>query len=198
MKRGNHSKSRASKGLVLILALVLVFGAAVGGTVAWLMAKTTTITNTFSSSDITVTLSESENLNLQMVPGRTITKDPKVTVAANSENCWLLVKVEKKNDFDTFMTYDMAKDGEGNDIWKIVPGQTDVFYREVTKNSSAQEFAVINGNTVTVRNTVTKTAMNALTEETYPKLEITAYAVQQDAATTAGAAWTLAQDDTQY
>ena len=153
--------------LVLVVALV-----SVGGTIAWLTATTTPVTNTFTTSDINITLSESENLNLKMVPGGTITKDPKVTVKAGSEACYLFVKVEESPNLKSFITYTMA------DGWTALSGVTGVYYRKVDATTADREFSVLKDNQVTVNNSVTKDMMNSLTASNYPTLKFTAYACQ--------------------
>lgn len=162
------------KTLALVLALVLVVGCVAGGTVAWLFDKTEPVKNTFTTSDIDIKLEETEN-DFKMVPGYTIEKDPKVTVSADSEKCYLFVKVEKSSNFDTFLQYEMADgwtQGNGTEI------PDDVWYRTVDTGNSEQVFDVLKDNQVTVLDTVTKEMMNALTQDSYPTLTVTAYASQ--------------------
>lgn len=159
------------KTAALLLALVLVFGVAVGGTLAWLTDKTDAVKNTFTTSDIDIELKETKT-DFKMVPGCDIDKDPKVTVKANSEKCWLFVKLDKSDNFDTFMTYDMA------DGWTELTGETGVYYRVVDASTSDTSFDVLKDNKVTVRSDVTKAQMNGLTTDTYPTLTVTAYASQ--------------------
>ena len=159
------------KSLALLLAIAIVVVGAVAGTVAWLTDKTPSVTNTFTTSDINIELKETKN-NFQMIPGWTIGKDPKVTVKAGSEACYLFVKLEKSANFDTFMTYEMA------DGWQALPGNAGVYYREVAAATADTTFEVLKDNQVTVRDDVTKAQMNALTEDTYPTLTVTAYASQ--------------------
>ena len=164
------------KSLALVLALAMIVVCVVGGTLAWLTAKTSDVKNTFTTSDVDITLTESTT-NYQMIPGYTIDKDPKVTVKAGSEKCYLFVKVVESDNFDSFMTYDMAtgwtqlKDASNNDV-------TGVFYREVGTAAANQEFGVLKDNQVTVRGDVTKTMLNGLNEATQPTLTFTAYACQ--------------------
>lgn len=168
-----------------IAAIALVICCAVGGTLAWLTDQTGPVTNTFTVGNIDITLAESKNLDLKMVPGNTITKDPKVTVVAGSEACWLFVKVEKSANFDSFLTYTMA------DGWTQLTGVTGVYYREVAAPTTDQEFAVLANNQVTVKDTVTKADMDNLTSSgaTLPTLTFTAYAVQQANIADATTAW---------
>ena len=171
--------------LVMILALTLIVGGIVGGSVAWLTAQTAPVVNTFTVGDINITLAETTTA-FKMVPGNPIAKDPKVTVLANSEACWLFVKVEKSANFDSFMTYSMA---EG---WTALSGEDGVYYREVAATgTTGTSFGVLASDQVTVKNTVTKEMMNAITNGTAPAptLTFTAYAVQKDNIADAATAW---------
>lgn len=187
-KRAVSSGVSRGKTTALILALVLALGCAVGGTVAWLSDQTDPVVNTFTYGDINIALTETDtddgdadpNTNqYKMLPGKAISKDPEVTVLGGSEDCWLFVQLDKSENFDDFMTYEIA---EG---WTALEGETDVYYRQVDGSEADQKFRVIKDDTVFVKDTVTKDELNALDEtpgaETYPTLTITAYAVQYDA-----------------
>lgn len=171
------------KLIIGIIAAVLLLSCTVGATLAWLIDETDTVINTFTYGDINITLDESEDLDLKMIPGKTITKDPVVTVKGGSEACWLFVKIEESSNFDSFMTYATA---EG---WTALDEVDGVYYREVTSSADDQEFPVIAGDQVTVSVDVTKEALTALTTETAPKLSFTAYAVQAEGFDTAADAW---------
>lgn len=189
------------KVLALVLAVVLVLGAVIGTTVAWLITNTTPVVNTFTYGDINITLEETDtNLDedndektneYQMVPGKEIDKDPKVTVLKNSEDCWLFVKVEKSSNFDEFMTYEMAEGWTELDAANY-PG---IYYREVAKSDSDAQFAVLKDNKVTVKEDVTKDMFNKLDADAdnkiYPQLKVTAYAVQKAGVASAADAWNL-------
>ena len=157
------------KTLITILATVLVCCFAVGGTLAWLMDSTETITNTFTVGDINITLTESDNLDLKIVPGTTIIKDPKVTVEGGSEACWLFVKVEKTN-WNNALTYEL-------DGWDEL--QSGVYYKSVEASDADQSFVVLKDNAVKIADTLTKTDLEAMATN-QPKLTITAYAVQSE------------------
>ena len=202
-----NKKSVSMKLVVLLLAVVLVIGCAAGGTLAWLIAKTNPIENTFSAANINITLEETPNADSddegtdydiwvgKMVPGTTISKDPKVTVAGGSEACWLFIKVEAKNGVDlataatdsTYVTYALA---EG---WAAVPNTTGVYYREVSASTANQAYDVISGNQVSIPDTVTKAMLDQATGNNAPSLTFTAYAVQKEGFADASAAWTEAQ-----
>ena len=177
------------KSLALVLALAMIVVCVVGGTLAWLIATTPEVKNTFTAGDINITLAESENLDLKMIPGYTIAKDPKVTVKAGSEKCYLFVKVDKSANFDTFMTYDMA------DGWTALDGVNGVYYRVVDTAGMGTPYSVLANDQVTVKDTVTKADMNALKADgaIQPTLTFTAYACQYNSSNntpfTAEAAW---------
>lgn len=206
-------KSVSMKVVILLLAVVLLVGGAIGGTLAWLIASTNTVTNTFTVGDIDIDLTETVNGQSQsaltsavtndgfkMVPGTDLSKDPKVTVKANSENCWLFIKVTAANGValsgqstnSDYITYTMA------DGWTAVPNQAGVYYRSVTTSTADQPFEILKDNQVHVLDTVTK-AMMETAETQKPSLAFTAYAIQSEglkdangnAVTEAATAWGL-------
>lgn len=159
------------KTVALLLALVLCAGCAVGGTVAWLMDTTETITNTFTTSDITITLEETAT-NFKMVPGGSITKDPKITVENGSEDCWIFVKLTKTNDADSFLEYTMATG------WEVVDAQNyPGVYRWNVVSHAGDTLTVFANDTVNVKNSVTKEMM-AYANTNEPTIAVTAYAIQ--------------------
>lgn len=176
------------KLIALTAAFLLVIGAAVAGTVAWLTDKTQTEVNTFTVGNIDIELKETQR-TYKMVPGQTIDKDPKVSVKAGSEACWLFVKVEESTNLDSYIKYDIASD------WTAVPGVSGVYYREVAATDTAREFSVLKDDQVTVKDTVTKADMDAIEKQTVaaPTLSFTAYAVQKAGFTDVADAWTAAK-----
>ena len=197
-KKANRRRSVGMKTFAAMLALVLVIGCAVGGTVAWLTAQTDPVVNTFTYGDINIELTETkpDNRQAKIIPGVDIEKDPKVTVKANSEACWLFVKVEETGTFvDNKVTYSIADgwtQGDGTNI------PANVYYREVNAVTADTSFYVLKGSTeyphgvVTVSEELTKAEVNSITAENQPKLTFTAYAVQKDGIADADTAWTKA------
>ena len=166
------------KTIALIVCLTLIIGCAIGGTIAWLTDKTATVTNTFTAGDVNITLAESEDLDLKMVPGNTIIKDPKVTVKANSEACWLFVKVEKSVDYSTYLEDYVMATG-----WQELTAGSGVYYRQVAASDKDQEFTVLASKEgypdgyVVVKESVTKSDLETA-KTTPPTLKFTAYACQ--------------------
>lgn len=169
------------KTLALVLALTLLAAGVVGGTLAWLTDRTAEVKNTFTVGDINIDLTETTR-DYKMVPGNKLDKDPTVTVKANSEACWLFVKVTESTDLKDFITYAIA---EG---WTALPDVNGVYYREVPASAADQTFSVLAGNTVTVNTTVTKTMLETAKTDA-PTLTFQAYAIQKDHFATADAAW---------
>lgn len=194
--KGKYTRKH-TKSLALVLALVLVIGCVAGGTLAWLMAKTGPVENTFSTSDIGVELEETTT-DYKMIPGWTIAKDPKASVTEGSEAAWLFVKIDESANFDEYMTYAIA------DGWKTVVAETEdsnftVIARKVdgTTNAFGTEYPVLKDNQVSVKEEVTE-AMMETAKTSQPTLTFTAYAVQlykdnNKTEFSAADAWTQAQ-----
>lgn len=192
MKHSANRRSVSSKTFVVMLALVLALGCAVGGTIAWLTKTTDPVINTFTYGNIDIDLTETvpENRQAKIIPGTDIPKDPKVTVKANSEDCYLFVKVVEDGTFvANKVTYDIANG------WQLVPNETNVYWREVTNSAADQDFYVLKGNTanpngvVTVEDTLTKDDIKTITTD--PTLTFTAYAVQKENVADVATAWNL-------
>lgn len=186
---GRHTirrrRSVSGRAFVTLLALVLVFGCAVGGTFAWLTAKTDAVVNTFTYGDINIGLTETTGSDYKIIPGVNIDKNPKVTVTAGSEACWLFVKVEEKGTFvANKVTYSIAEGwtkGDGTNI------PANVYYRAVDAVKNDADFAVLEDNKIYVSEELSKSDIQSITAQ--PELTFTAYAVQKDGVTSAAAAW---------
>lgn len=181
-----------SKVLSLVLAGTLIVSAGMFGTLAYLTDKTEEVVNTFTTSGIEIDLTETPK-DYKMVPGFTIAKDPTVTVEADSEACYLFVKLEKSENFDDFLTYAVS------DGWTPLEDVEGVIYRVVANSAEDQTFEVLKDNQVTVKGTVTEDQLADLDDnDTYPTLTITAYASQQyknnEDTFTAKEAWNIVSD----
>ena len=187
----NRRRSVSSRAFIALLALVLVIGCVAGGTVAWLVAKTEPVVNTFTYGNIDITLTETTGTSYKIIPGTNIEKNPKVTVTAGSEACWLFVKVEETGTFVADkVTYAIDKDwtqGNGTEI------PSNVYYREVSAEDAKNgvSYYVLAGNTTYPNGVIT--VSSDLTKENIPTanptLTFTAYAVQKENITTAAEAW---------
>lgn len=180
MKNGKFAKRGvATKSMVIALAVMLIVGATIGGTIAWLTDTSDEVVNTFTYGDINISLDETTT-DYQMVPGNTIAKDPTVTVEAGSEDCYLFVKIVESDNLDTYIDYTVA---EG---WTELAGVEGVYWRNA---KAGDVFPVLADNEVTVKTTVTKTDMEAIKDANQPTLTFTAYAVQSANVADAATAW---------
>lgn len=219
------AKSRAQRRrtvrnvLLAVSMMMMLMIVTVGGTVAWLTATSQEVTNVFTTSDISIELTETQNLDLKMVPGTEIDKDPKVTVKAGSEPAWVFVKITEKNDLDKFITYDVITGEENTNLnanttyWNKLEGYKGVYYCQMqatttdvtlpiigytdTKGTDETDDDVFVQNKVLVNGTVTKTMLNNIDKkleenpdaDVEPTLSFIAYAIQQEKFTTAEDAW---------
>lgn len=194
----------SKKTMLMAVAATLVTSGVASGTLAWLIDRTPEVTNTFTYGDINITLEETDNNidqdgnpntnEYNMTPGAVIDKDPQVTVLANSEESWVFVKLEKSDNFDDFMSFEIA------DGWTALAGVEGVYYRKAEASEEDVVYPVLKDDKVYVSIDVTKEMLNELdTGEVpnYPQLIISAYAIQRDEAiedlSTAESAWALIQ-----
>ena len=180
------------KVLTIALCAAMLVAGSIAGTLAYLSMKTDTKANTFTAGNINIELEQATALDTsKMVPGMTYTVNPVVTVKANSEKCWLFIKIEKTANFDTFLDYTV------DDGWTPLKDSPEdsledgVYYREVGATTADTEFAIIENNTVTADATLTKEDYDDLIANL--DLNFTAYAVQRVGFDTAAAAWIEAQ-----
>lgn len=188
--RNKTNRTVSIKIAALIAAIVLVIGCTAGGTVAWLVSKPKPIVNVFTVGNINATLTETAK-EFKIVPGVDIAKDPVATVTANSEDCYLFVKLTEKN----WPAFTEADNTTRKVKYEIADGWTKledgVYYREVAKNGTTdQSYPVLQDNKVTVSSTLTKENADAITGA--PELTVAVYAVQKEGMGSATKAWAAA------
>ena len=193
----SNKKFIAILSVFVMLALTMVVGCAVDGTVAWLVSESESSVSTFTLGDINIKLTgESESQPLKIIPGVEITRSLKVTVDPNSEACWLFVKVEETNWPDFKKTDETTRKvsysvNVPND-WKALDNYPGVYYREVSaENAKTGMVYDVNCN-VTVSQMLTKAEVNSIASGTQPQLSFTAYAVQRYSFEDAAKAWEAA------
>ena len=192
---------KKSKVILTIISLVLVVAMSVAGTLAFLKVNTTPVVNTFSPSNIGLTLDETTTAtDYKMIPGVEMNKDPKVTVTSDID-AYVFVEVTESTNFDDYMTYAIASGWKlydtGAETIDTAELDTYVLYREVGKNDTTKAFYVLAGGTksangvVTTKTSVEESHMTAA-KTNAPTLTFTAYAVQKDGLDVAQA-WAQAQ-----
>lgn len=116
------------KLVIAVVALSLALVCAIGGTLAFLIAESDTVTNTFTYGTITLELSEKNKTDkdglafTNVVPGDELDKDPVVTVVEGSEACYVYVLID--NQLGTAATYNI-----GEQWTKAGESGTKVLYR---------------------------------------------------------------------
>ena len=191
-RRARQRKLRNRRIALTVCLMLVVMVASIGGTVAWLTASTTPVVNTFTYGDINIELKETTGENYKIIPGVDIPKDPKVTVTAGSEDCWLFVKVVAEHWPD-----DITETVDGKTVrkvnytiaegWTPVPNVANVYYRSVDVVAGTP-ISILAGDQVTVSENLTKGEVDTLKAD-QPKLTFTAYAVQKDGIADAATAW---------
>ena len=190
-----------TKVLLLTLCAALLVCATVLATMAFL-TDTAKVKNTFTVGNVDITLNEAkvtvygkadgtdrvtEN-TYKLIPGKTYTKDPTVTVDTDSEDCYLFVKVE--NDIanalistSTNDTKTIADQMEDNG-WTLLSGSSNIYYQQDAKKADDK---------VPVFSTFTVSS-NVADLSTYDGTTfiVTAYAVHAHGVSSAADAWAAA------
>lgn len=178
------------KALILAACAVLLICTTVFSTLAYLQASSDTKKNTFTIGKVEIELDETEgeedendenNRLFKMTPGSEIDKDPTVTVLADSEDCYVFVKIEKGGNVDNYITYEIS------DSWELIDADEGIYaYKEIVEASDSDTVldSILDGDKVTVKDTVEEIA-----EGDVPTLTFTAYAIQSDNMDDAEDAW---------
>lgn len=198
-RRMSNKKFIAILSVFVMLALTMVVGCAVDGTVAWLVSESESSVSTFTLGDINIKLTgESESQPLKIIPGVEITRSLKVTVERNSEACWLFVKVEETNWPDLKetdgTTRKVSYSVDVQNGWTALNTHPGVYYREVSAEDAKTGVEYDVNGVVAVSKELTKAEVNSIAAGTQPQLSFTAYAVQRDGIDDAATAWAAANN----
>lgn len=195
---------KTSKALLLSLCAVLLVTASVLGTMAYLTSQDHVV-NTFTVGNVAITLDEKDVDNstpgendrdkanaYKLMPGHNYEKDPIVHVDANSEDCYLFVKVvnEIANiEAEKTVAQQMTEKG-----WVAVDAANGIYVYTTDKTNPA---VVTKGSNITVFENFTIAGnVDNTTLATYADKTITvnAYAIQADgfAGKTASEIWAAA------
>ena len=194
---------KMKKALLLVLCAVLLVVGSVMGTLAYLQDSTELVENTFTVGEVQIELTETWNTDTddddvndawsaKLFPGKEYAKDPVVTIKANSEDCWLFVKIVETNNPATYLDYTYNLD----DWTELEDG---VYYISVTSDDADQSWHLLVGDKVTVKTNVVNADENVegtnnvnmpVDDAAAPSISFVAYAIQAEGFTTAQAAWT--------
>lgn len=186
------------KLVIAVVALSLALIAFAGTTLAWLISTPDPVTNTFTAGDVQITLDEAPTSadgygvvidgnrvtknSYKLVPGRTYAKDPTVHVQANSEPCYVFVKIENQ----LVNVIDSTTDIETQIIttYGWIKLSDNLYYKEVDTSTSVIDLIVFNG--FKVDEDATNTQISANDNK---NIIVTAYAVQMYGFDSAVEAW---------
>ena len=200
---------KAKKIVALLLCSVLLIGASVTGTMAYLTAQTS-VTNTFTVGSVkfdaknaldeaivdeygVVVTGEGEGRTTQgnkykLIPGHTYTKDPTILILAGSEECYLFVKVQNgissiEAEGNTTIENQMIANG-----WTKLTVDGAIVDNVYCKAKPVETEADKNNDVVIFESF---TIADSADVSTYgdAKIVITAYAVQADGFDSAADAW---------
>ena len=204
------------KTIALALVLVMVFGATLGGTFAYL-TSTDTVTNTFTVGNVQIKLDEAKANpdgslvegadrvkanSYKLLPGHTYNKDPMVTVLSGSESAYIKMTVT----FTKAKELDAIFAPTGADLISIFKGydSTNWIAKGNTKDTSANtrtyEFwykeavAAPEGDVALDALFDSITVPGSITNEQLATIEgmtitVNAYAIQADGFANAADAW---------
>jgi len=217
---------KAKKVLALVLCAVLLVSASIAGTVAYL-TDTKTVTNTFTMGQVKIKLdeavldsetgetksgrTETGNENIKLIPGRTIGKDPTVTVLGKSEDCYVRMKVRVNNldnlkaalpDYvadDVFLLQNLCVDKDGNSTWNAADWEFKGFDSSENTYEFRYKEVVPSANTDTALSalfTAVTVPGDKITNDNIGKLAsvqiiVTAEAIQEEGFDTADDAWAV-------
>ena len=197
--------------ITAMCALVLALG--VNATYAWLTDTTDTVTNTFTVGKVEIALDESatdaygvvdqdaarkdgsqdkEGNSYKLIPGHTYVKDPTVHVLADSEKCWLFVKVVNGISGIEDADGKIASQITATNGWEELEGVSGVYYKiaEANDSDAAVDYPVFG--TFTIDESVTANGLQAVTSDTF--VTVKAFAVQYEGSADAAAAWEKVPD----
>jgi len=195
---------RLRKFLLVACCTLTLVAVSVGATLAYL-TDTEAVTNVFTVGNVDITLDEAlvdangdeitgdgANRVLQntyhLVPGESYDKDPTIHVKANSENCWIFVKVENGiQDIEAAGTTTIAAQMAAKGWHQLMNGKEpvkNVYYQSHTQQDTDKDYIVFESFTLDgdkLRNgTGTDTdAVKYIGNYANATITVTAYAVQQ-------------------
>lgn len=201
---------KKSKVLLTLMCAVALVVTSVFGTLAYLQ-DTDEVVNTFTVGKVAILLDEKDvdgsetNVTTEgrdkanaylLMPGHEYEKDPTVHVDADSESCYVFVKVENGiADIEAASVeggyQNIAAQIDANG-WTALEGEDNVFYQAWEKDESSVDLQVFAE--FQIDGAVTN---EQIAQYSSSNITVTAYAVQQDTFANAKAAWDAAGFDQQ-
>jgi len=164
-----------------LIAFIIAALVGTGATFAYIVASSHDVINTFTVGNVEISLNESTTNEFPLIPGATYTKDPTVTVKAESLDCYLFIKVTPTADLHLYVDY---KIDEG---WTAVAGEAGVYYRKVFTAKSDSSFRILKDDTITIYENLDEETLSLI--KINPTLKFKAYAIQSDIINSPESAW---------
>lgn len=156
----------AKKVIVLALCAILLVAASVMGTLAYL-TDTESVQNTFTVGKVGISLTQATINSTKLVPGSNYAVNPVITVDADSEECWLVVKVT--NELGEAITIN------GMSGWEKVDGKPGYYLYSTSVTKASAPISVFTSVTCNSKNT-----NDTLKNLDGKQIAITAYAIQKE------------------
>lgn len=213
------SKNTRNRILLTAVAALLLVVMSVAGTMAYLVANTPKVENTFTTSDIGLILKEhplkitdgktdgktiDKNATpvdavteYKMVPGDTLQKDPFVTVDANSVDCWVFVEILEtyntlpSNSEKKYINYDVDTTSwtKLDGVEPKTKGATVYYYSANDATVKAGETKYILDDNQVIVDTAVLEIDMTAANTNKPQLTFYAYAIQKANVNDAATAW---------
>ena len=191
---------------IFVVSMVLVCALSIMGTIAYLTGKSETVTNTFISGNVTISLDEaemnaegtalvvpaartSEGNSYKMIPGTKYTKDPTITIEDGSENCYIGAIITVANADLLPDDFAVALDTFGIELeqgWSVVKttevkdGETVTAWQFAVVYDELCEVAdeVVIFDAITIPDFTNEELATAIGDAEQVKIDVTGYAVQ--------------------
>lgn len=187
------------KKLVVLAAVLVAAFVGITGTIAWLTSSQE-VTNTFTVGNITMTMDETDvdestadaardtANSYHLLPGQQYVKDPQIHIGANSEACYVFIKVE--NGLANIEAaseqggYQTIADQIKANGWTALQDVNGVYYK--TQDATTQNVDI----NVFEQLKIGNVDSNTLKNYAQSNIVVTAYAIQQAGFTDAASAYT--------
>lgn len=177
---------KKTKLLTTLGAVALIGAIGIGSTFAYLTADTDAVTNTFTVGDIEISLDETditnktgprvkENHYTKLLPTQTVTKDPQVHIAADSEESYVFMTVEGVKYENGKLVTDKITSDNVNTKWKYLGEKGGVLVFAYTEKVSTKAAAAKDLEKLFTTITVNSSVEN---DATIDDIVIDAYAIQ--------------------
>ena len=159
------------KLIISAITLAVAVTVSVGFTIAYFVSVSGPVVNTFTVGEVELELADSNEDEIQLIPGVTAERTTVVTVLSGSEDCYVYVKIEQPSELRHYVSFELE---EG---WINLGGIDGVYYRQVSKSAVNQKYHVFKNDEVAIQSSLTKEKMSQLDRGGYD-MKVTAYAIQ--------------------